>query len=208
VPLLPDGTSMQCTAVMRPGIVSASKLAHDERVVLEELRVVAAVREIAIVGRVVVQPAEGRRVDREVQACVRERRHDLHAVAEIDRVRSVIRWSSYSHDGTSVRLRCAEARSIVSAWCMCATRASNIRSPRRLPLQVRDHAALAFGRDHVDADGSRLAEAPAAPHALVVLLERVRREHGDVGAVLIVEPPRADLGLRDEHARLAAGERE
>jgi hypothetical protein len=48
VPLLPLGTSMQCTAVMRPGIVSREQLAHHEGVVLEELRVVAAVRQVAL----------------------------------------------------------------------------------------------------------------------------------------------------------------
>ena len=75
-----------------------------------------------------------------------------------------------------------------------------------LALQVAGDALLALCGHDVHPDGTLLPEAPASADGLVVLLEAVRREGDDVGAVLKVQPPRANLRLRDEDAGLAVSE--
>lgn len=65
-------------------------------------------------------------------------------------------------------------------------------------VQVFHDAPFAFGEHDVHGDRSLLAEPPAAADGLVILLEAVGGEVGDVIAVLEVEPPRPDLGLGDQ----------
>ena len=75
-----------------------------------------------------------------------------------------------------------------------------------LALQVAGDALLALCGHDVHPDGTLLTEAPAATDGLVVLLEAVRWEGDDVGAVLEIQAPCADLWLRDQHPRLAVSE--
>src|SRR5688572_18305311 len=77
------------------------ELSHDERVMLEELLIVPTVGEIAIVRRVVIQPAEGRRIYREVNPFGWQCLHDFDAVAVVDRVAIRDHLRLYSHAGAS-----------------------------------------------------------------------------------------------------------
>ena len=61
--------------------------------------------------------------------------------------------------------------------------------------------ALAFGLDHIHADGPLLTETPAAADTLVILLEAMRRKERDMRAVLEIQAPCADLRLSHEHPR-------
>jgi hypothetical protein len=72
-------------------------------------------------------------------------------------------------------------------------------------LEVFHNPPLSFGKDDVNGHRVFLSKPPATPDGLVVLLKAVRREIGDMAALLKVQPPRSDLWLCDQHARPALG---
>ena len=72
-----------------------------------------------------------------------------------------------------------------------------------LSLEVFHNAPLAFGEDDVNGDGVLLPKPPATTDRLVVLLEAMGGEVGDMTALLKVEAPCANLGLCDQHAGAA-----
>src|SRR3990167_637978 len=75
-------------------------------------------------------------------------------------------------------------------------------------LQVFQHFLFAFGSYNVNLNRLSLTEAPAAAHALVILLEAVRRKESYVVAVLEVQAPCANFWLRYQHAKLTGCEGE
>ena len=81
-----------------------------------------------------------------------------------------------------------------SAWAALRSRLASDPLPAR-------------GRDHIDGHGMLLAEPPAAADGLVVRLERVVSEVRHAVAVLVVQAPRGDPGLRDQDPDLAPAER-
>jgi hypothetical protein len=76
--------AMNCGDASR--FCQASNLADDEFVMFEKLVVAPAVRQVTLVAAVVVKAAKRRTVNRQVNALIREGRHDLATVPVIERV--------------------------------------------------------------------------------------------------------------------------
>ena len=74
----------------------------------------------------------------------------------------------------------------------------------RFALQIRQYVFLSVRRHHVHCDGVFLAEPPATPYALIILLVAVRREIGLVCTMLEVQSEPADDRLGDKHSHIAA----
>ena len=71
------------------------------RVLIEKLGVVRAVRQVAFVAGVVVQPAKRWRIQRQVNPAVRHGGHNVHAIGAIDGIPIGNNLFLHSHDGTS-----------------------------------------------------------------------------------------------------------
>jgi hypothetical protein len=73
-------------------------------------------------------------------------------------------------------------------------------------LQVFHDSTLTLGKDNVNGHGILLSKPPATPDGLVILLKAVRREVGDVAALLEVQAPCTDFRFCDQHSGSALGE--
>src|ERR1017187_7432721 len=74
----------------------------------------------------------------------------------------------------------------------------------RLTAHIVAHALLAFTCDNVHGDGLCLAEAPAAAHALIILLVTVGGERNNMIAKLKVKSKSPDLRLDNQHSLFLA----
>src|SRR3989304_8129837 len=75
-----------------------------------------------------IESTEWRRVDGQMHAAIRQRRHHLAAITEIERVAIGDRLLCYSQVGTSVCVAKIRRESIASASFMNTTRCENMRS--------------------------------------------------------------------------------
>src|SRR5574341_330249 len=95
---------------------------------LEELVVVAAVREVPFGAAVVVEAAERRAVHGEMDAGIRQPPHHLDAVTVVDGEFLGDQLVVHSHAGISCCLVKDLVRAIALAACICTTSALNITS--------------------------------------------------------------------------------